>query len=380
MSMVAPMSTGTAITGSGVYAPPNVVSNEEICAVFNEYVRRENARNAAAIAAGEVTPLQESSPAFIEKASGIVRRHVQDAGGILDLERMVPSIPDRPDDQLCVQAEYCVAAAQKALAAANRHPEDIDLVILSTSTLQRPYPSISVEVQSALGARGYAYDMTMGCSSVTYALRAASAAIRCGDARRALIVNAELCSPFVDYRDRDSHFIFGDAGTALVVEPADDVARPGAFEILSTRVFSRFSSNIRNNVGHLNRCDTEHQFASDKLFYQQGRRVFKDIVPLASQFILDHLAEHGLTPDRVHRYWLHQANSNMNDLIAKRVLGRDPTQAEAPLVLAEYGNTASAGSIIAFDHYQDDIPSGAYGLICSFGAGYSIGSALLRRM
>ena len=379
MSTVAAMSTGTAITGTGVYAPPNVVSNEELCAVFNEHVRRENARNAAAIAAGEVTPLQESSPAFIEKASGIQRRHVQDASGLLDLDRMVPNIPDRPDDQLCVQAEYCVNAAKKALAAANRHAEDIDLVILSTSTLQRPYPSISVEVQDALGARGYAYDMTMGCSSVTYALRAATAALQAGHARRALIVNAELCSPFVDYRDRDSHFIFGDAGTALVVEPVAD-ARPGAFEILSTRAFSRFSSNIRNNVGHLNRCDPEHQLASDKLFYQQGRRVFKDIVPLASQFIIDHLAESGLTPDRVHRYWLHQANSNMNDLIAKRVLGRDPTQAEAPLVLAEYGNTASSGSIIAFDHYHDDLPSGAYGLICSFGAGYSIGSALLRRV
>jgi beta-ketodecanoyl-[acyl-carrier-protein] synthase len=374
------MSTGTAITGSGVYTPPHVVSNDALCAVFNEWVRRENERNAAAIAAGEVEPLRESTPEFIEKASGIHRRHVQDASGMLDIERMVPNIPNRPDDQLCIQAEYSVGAARKALAEANRSAEEIDLVILATSTLQRPYPSISVEVQNALGARGYAYDMTMGCSSVSYAIRAASDAIRCGHARRALVVNPELCSPFVDYRDRDSHFIFGDAGTALVIEPADDVARQGAFEIVSTRAFSRFSSNIRNNIGHLNRCDPAHQFDRDKLFYQQGRRVFKDIVPLASQFILDHLAEFDLTPDRIYRYWLHQANSNMNDLIAKRVLGRDATREEAPLVLADYGNTASAGSIIAFDHSHQDVPSGAFGLICSFGAGYSIGSALLRRM
>jgi beta-ketodecanoyl-[acyl-carrier-protein] synthase len=374
------MSTGTAITGSGVYTPPHVVSNDALCAVFNEWVRRENERNAAAIAAGEVEPLRESTPEFIEKASGIHRRHVQDASGMLDIERMVPNIPNRPDDQLCIQAEYSVGAARKALAEANRSAEEIDLVILATSTLQRPYPSISVEVQNALGARGYAYDMTMGCSSVSYAIRAASDAIRCGHAKRALVVNPELCSPFVDYRDRDSHFIFGDAGTALVIEPADDVARQGAFEIVSTRAFSRFSSNIRNNTGHLNRCDPAHQFDRDKLFYQQGRRVFKDIVPLASQFILDHLAEFDLTPDRIYRYWLHQANSNMNDLIAKRVLGRDATREEAPLVLADYGNTASAGSIIAFDHSHQDVPSGAFGLICSFGAGYSIGSALLRRM
>jgi beta-ketodecanoyl-[acyl-carrier-protein] synthase len=374
------MSTGTAITGTGVYTPPHVLSNEDLCAVFNEYVRRENERNAAAIAAGEVEPLRESTPEFIVKASGILRRYVQDVSGLLDVERMIPNIPDRPDDQLCYQAEYSVEAARKALAAAGRHAEEIDLVILSTSTLQRPYPSISVEVQEALGARGYAYDMTMGCSSVTYAIRAASDAIRCGHARRALVVNPEMCTPFVDFRDRDSHFIFGDAGTAVVIEPADDVAREGAFEILSSKAFSRFSTNIRNNLGHLNRCDPAHQFARDKLFYQQGRRVFKDIVPLAAQFILDHLDELDLSPDRVYRYWLHQANSNMNDLIAKRVLGRAPTQAEAPLVLADYGNTASAGSIIAFDRHHADVPAGAFGLICSFGAGYSIGSVLLRRM
>jgi beta-ketodecanoyl-[acyl-carrier-protein] synthase len=293
---------------------------------------------------------------------------------------MVPNIPDRPDGELSIQAEYSVEAARKALAAAGRSAEDIDLVILSTSTLQRPFPSISVEVQEALGARGYAYDMTMGCSSVTYGIRAASDAIRCGHAKRALVVNPELCSPFVDYRDRDCHFIFGDAGTAVVVERADDVARSGAFEILSSKAFSRYSTNIRNNLGHLNRCDPAHQFARDKLFYQQGRRVFKDIVPLASQFIVEHLAAHDLSPDRVFRYWLHQANSNMNDLIAKRVLGRAPTQEEAPLVLADYGNTASAGSIIALDRYHEDVPAGAYGLVCSFGAGYSIGSVLLRRM
>lgn len=374
------MSTGTAITGTGVYTPEHVISNEELCAAFNEYVGRENERNAAAIAAGTVEPLRESSPEFIVKASGILRRHVHDASGLLDVDRMVPIIPDRPDDQLCVQAEYAVKAAEKALAAANRHAEDIDLLILATSTLQRPYPSIGVEVQDALGARGSAYDMTMGCSSVSYALRAASDAIRCGSATRALIVNPELCTPFTDFRDRDCHFIFGDAGTALVVEPADDVAREGAFEILSIRAFSRFSSNIRNNLGHLNRCDPEHQLARDKLFYQQGRRVFKDIVPLASQYILDHLAAHELTPDQITRYWLHQANSNMNELIAKRVLGRVATREEAPMVLAEYGNTASAGSIIALDENHEDLPAGACGLLCTFGAGYSIGSVLLRRM
>jgi beta-ketodecanoyl-[acyl-carrier-protein] synthase len=69
----------------------------------------------------------------------------------------------------------------------------------------------------------------------------------------------------------------------------------------------------------------------------------------------------------------------MNDLIAQRLLGREPTSREAPLILEEYANTASAGSAIAFSRYSDDLPGGAYGIMASFGAGYSLGSVLLRR-
>ena len=374
------MSTRTAITGSGVYTPDSVITNEELCDVFNQYVRRENERNAAAIAAGEMTPLSESSAEFIEKASGIKQRYAVDRTGILDVDRMVPNIPQRPDEEMSHQCEHAVAAARKALAAANLQPQDIDLVILSTSTLQRPYPSIGIEVQTALGIDGYGYDMAVGCSSVTFAIRAATEALQCGNATRALVVTPELTTPFLNFRDRDSHFIFGDASTAVVIERMDQGVREGAFEILSTKAFARFSSNIRNNSGYFNRCDPATQFAQDKLFYQQGRRVFKDIVPLASKFIIEHIESHDLQPDQMSRLWLHQANRNMNSLIGTRVMGRAPTEEEAPLVLAEYANTASAGSLIAFDLYHDDLPSGAYGLLCSFGAGYSIGSVLVRRL
>jgi beta-ketodecanoyl-[acyl-carrier-protein] synthase len=374
------MSTGTAISGSGVYTPESILTNEELCAAFNEWVRRDNDKHADAIARGEREPLLESTPEFIEKASGIKRRYVQDRTGLLDPDRLVPNIPDRPEDQMSYQCEYAVKAAEKALAAAGRHPEEIDLVILTASNLQRPYPSIGIEVQNALGTRGNAYDMIAGCSSATYAMRAATEAIQCGNATRALVVVPELTTGHMNFHDRDSHFIFGDAGTAVVIEAADDVAVDGAFEILSTRAYTQFSSNIRNNAGYLNRCDPARQFDLDKLFHQQGRRVFKDIVPLAAKFMSDHLAAHDLEPADVSRYWLHQANINMNSLIAKRLLGREASLEEAPIILDEFANTASAGSIIAFSIHHEDLPPGAYGMMCSFGAGYSIGSLLLRRM
>jgi beta-ketodecanoyl-[acyl-carrier-protein] synthase len=101
---------------------------------------------------------------------------------------------------------------------------------------------------------------------------------------------------------------------------------------------------------------------------------------MVSDQIRDHLAEHGLAPGDVKRMWLHQANMGMNRLIAKTLLGRDPEPEEAPVILDEYANTSSAGSVIAFHKYKDDLEPGAVGVLCSFGAGYSIGSVIVRKV
>src|SRR5205085_11891941 len=151
--------------------------------------------------------------------------------------------------------------------------------------------------------------------------RLACQAVRLGQAKCALVVVPEMTTGHMNWRDRDSHFIFGDAGVALVIEPTAS-AKPGAWEILSTQMLSKWSNTIRNNAGYLNRCDPDTQHADDKLFHQQGRRVFKDVVPMASKFITEHLEQHDLKPQQVARYWLHQANAQMNELIAKYILGR----------------------------------------------------------
>ena len=144
--------TGTSITGHGVWHPPTVLTNEELCTGFNEFVRRDNAKHADAIAAGKRTALQLSTPEFIVKASGIKQRYVQDKTGLIDPERMCPNIPDRREDELSYQAEYAVNAANQALAVAGRTGEDVDLVVLGASNLQRLYPALAIEVQHALGA------------------------------------------------------------------------------------------------------------------------------------------------------------------------------------------------------------------------------------
>lgn len=365
--------TGTAITGHGVWHPENVLSNDELVAAFNEFVRRHNASHP------DQPPLKESSSEFIEKASGIKQRYVHDKTGLVDPERMCPNIPDRPEEALSAQAEYSINAAKRALAKAGRTGEDIDLVVLGASNLQRMYPAIAIEVQEAIGARGWALDMSLGCSAATGATIVASQAIQSGTASCALVVVPELTTGHMNWRDRDSHFIFGDASVALVLERADR-AKPGAWEILSTKMLSKYSPTaIRNNAGYLDRCDPTTQFSDSKLFHQQGRKVFKDVVPMASKFILEHLQSSDLTPQQIGRYWLHQANQKLNDLVAERVLGRRATIEESPIILDEYGNTASAGSLIAFALHSDDLAAGTYGIMCSFGAGYSLGSLLLQR-
>jgi len=362
------ISTGTAITGAGVWHPEHVLTNAELCVAFNEFVRRANA-------AGAQPPLKESSPEFIERASGIQRRYIVDKTGVLDPERMCPNVPERPDDQLSVQAEFAVHAISRALAAAGRVGEDVDLVVCGTSMLQRSYPAIAIEVQHAIGAHGLGFDLTLGCASATAAIQVATTSVQAGLAKCAVVVSPELMSAHNNWRERDGHFLFGDASVALVIEPV----RPGAWEILSVRAMSRFSSNIRNNFGFMNRLDPATQLGADKLFYQQGRRVYKDVVPMAAKFIADHVQAHGIAPGEVSRYWLHQANQNMNELIAERILGRPATRAEAPVIIDTYGNTASAGAAIAFTEHNADLGTGSYGLLAAFGAGYSVGSVVMQR-
>lgn len=367
------------ISGTGLYTPANSISNDELVESFNTYVHRFNSENAAAIEAGEIQPLPESSSAFIEKASGIKSRYVTDKAGILDPERMVPRIPERNNDEWSILCEMSVKAAEEALARAGKTAADIDGVIVACSNLQRAYPAVAIEVQAALGVKGFGFDMNVACSSATFGIQNAVNSIKLGQARAILMVNPEICTGHMNFRDRDSHFIFGDACTAVIIEREDLATSAQQWDVISTKLVTEFSNNIRNNFGFLNRAAEEHMNDPDKLFIQEGRKVFKEVCPMVAELIGEHLAENDIAVESVKRFWLHQANLNMNHLIVRRLLGRDATEEEAPVILDTYANTSSAGSVIAFHKHQDDLPSGSLGVLSSFGAGYSIGSVILRK-
>ena len=368
------------ISGTGLFTPSEVISNAELVASYNAYVVLQNAKNTAAIAAGTVKELVPSSIEFIEKASGIKQRHVINKAGVLDPTRMKPYFAPRPDEQISLMAELGRDAALQAMKAAGKVGSDIDAVLCASANMQRAYPAMAVEIQQAIGAGGFGFDMNVACSSATFAIEQAVNSVRAGTARCVLVVNPEITSAHLEWRDRDCHFIFGDVCTALIVEAADTATSADQWEVLGTKLATQFSNNIRNNAGFMNRCEDTDPDARDKTFMQEGRKVFKEVVPMASAHIAQHLGTLGFEPTQVRRYWLHQANLGMNQFVVRKLVGGDVTQDIAPIILDEYANTASAGSIIAFHDHHADLTSGALGVICSFGAGYSVGSVVVRRV
>ncbi|CAN5729173.1 beta-ketoacyl-ACP synthase III [soil metagenome] len=368
-----------AITGTGLYTPKQSISNDELVAAFNAWVAAENARNEGPIARGEMKPLESSSADFITSASGIGRRYVMDRSGILDPAILAPRIPERSNEEHGIQCEMALAAAGEAMAQAGTTPDRIGAVIVACSNLQRSYPAISVEVQEALGVKGFAFDMNVACSSATFGINVARDLVSAGSVESAIVISPEICTGHLNFRDRESHFIFGDACTAVVVEKIETTRAREVFEILGTRLATKYSNNIRNNAGFLGRAAPEHRDDPDKLFVQHGRKVFKEVSPMVAELIASHLDSLAIAPTSIKRMWLHQANGTMNQWIARKVLGRDATAEEAPSVLEEYANTSSCGSIITFHKNRAGLAAGDIGVICSFGAGYSVGSVIVRK-
>jgi beta-ketodecanoyl-[acyl-carrier-protein] synthase len=378
-SMPTPRAHSAVISGTGLYTPKHVITNEELVAAYNAWATQYNDAHANKIHQGELEAKPLSSADFIAKASGIRQRFAYIKDGILDINRMRPRIPERSEAELSDQAEIAVLAARDALKAAGKAPADIDAVVVSCAYTQRPYPAIAIEVQHALKIKGFAFDMLVACSAATFALHRAYEMVLAGTARCVLLINPELTSPQVNYQDRDSHFIFGDVATATIVERSDTCSASLSFEILSTRAETKFSSNVRSNVSYLSRVNDVDPFGADKLFHQNGRRVFKEVCPMVDRHLRGHLQALGLAVKDIRRWWLHQANINMNQMIIQKLLGREANAGEAPIILDRYANTASAGSIIAFHLHKNGLAAGDLGVISSFGAGYSMGSLIVRK-
>lgn len=368
------------MSGIGTVIPEASITNEELVASYNAWVEDENPGRKRQ----GLEPLQKSDSEFIVYASGVKKRHVIDREGILDPKRMSPRFKARPDDDLSMEAEFGAKSARRALDYAGLEGRDIDMVICAASHHQRPYPAVAIEIQREIGAQGSGFDMGLGCSSAGAALHVAVNLVRTGAHRRVLVVTPEIITGHLNFRDRQTHFIFGDASASMIVEamPTKPAGR-GIFEIIDTRGWTQFSNNIRTNLGYMTRNEQDDPYLismEGNMIKQVGQKVFKEVTHAAHRFITQFLADHQISPNDVRRYWLHQANGRMNAMILKLALGHEADQDRAPTVLERLGNTAAAGAIVALDENHRDLEEGDIGLLCAFGAGYSIGSALMRRI
>ena len=369
------------ISGTGLFTPSESISNAELVESYNKFVDEHNTEHKKKIESGSMQPLEKSSVEFIEKASGVKSRFVQNKSGILDTSFMRPKLKERKEEELSNLAEMGIAAAKEAITNSGINVDDLGAVIVACSNLERPYPAIAIEIQSALGIKGFAFDMNVACSSATFGIQTIYDMIKSGSMKSALMINPEICSGHLNFRDRDCHFIFGDVATAVVLERIEDNnLKNNCYEIIGTKLLTEFSNNIRNNYGFLNNSSPDGVGKSDKLFHQNGRKVFKEVVPKVSNLIKEHLEECEIPVGDIKGMYLHQANENMNKLISKYVLGHEAAKDLAPVVLDEYANTSSAGSIIAFHKHNQSLQKDDLAIICSFGAGYSVGNVIVRKL
>ena len=365
------------IAGTGIWYPDDSISNDEIVESFNSYVDSFNDTNKDAINNNKVLKLEYSSTEFIEKASGIKTRHVIDKKGILDINKMMPSVVHEDASKMSIHAEVGIKAALKALQNAKMSASDIDAVILGTSHAARNYPSVAIEIQNELGIKGYAYDMLVGCSSTTFAINNAISDISSGVANNVLVINPEISTPFVNYAKRDIHFIFGDGCVATII--SKNKTSDNCYKIIDRKLITKFSNNIRSDWSYFVRAAEDEKAFDDLLFYQNGNSVFKEVCPMVAEFISSQLDSKNIQPKEISKFWLHQANSRMVNLIVTKIIGSDNFDSSlAPLPIEKFGNLASAGSMFAFNLYNDLEP-GEKGLICSFGAGYSVCSIIVQK-
>ena len=366
------------IAGTGLWYPEEKISNEELVNTYNTYVEKFNTENKSKINDGSVVPMEYSSVEFIEKASGIKSRHVVDKEGILDINRMMPRVQNELEGRMSAHVEAGIKASQDAMKQANVTPEQIDGVIVGTSHSARNYPAIAIEIQNELNIKGYAYDMLVGCSSTTFAINNAFSDIASGLAETILVVNPEINTPGVDFTRRDNHFIFGDGCAASVIQKNSKSQK--AFKILDRKLYTQFSNNIRSNFSYLNRAAVDRVNEDKLMFNQNGRGVFKDVCPLVASLIKEQLNKNNILPNQISKFWLHQANGKMIRLITSKILGTDDFPDNiSPMPIAQFGNLASVGSLFAFN-LNNDLKKGDKGVICSFGAGYSVCSIIVEKI
>jgi 3-oxoacyl-[acyl-carrier-protein] synthase-3 len=315
------------VTALGVYAPPKVVTNDDLAQIM------------------------DTSDEWITTRTGIKRRHVA------------------ADDEFTTDLAF--RAVEDLL---RRHgpgaPAGVDLVIVATNTPDAFFPSTAALVQARFGLKAGAFDLLAACPGWLYALSVAKAYVESGQAKRVLAIGAEALTKVINWDDRSTAVLFGDGAGAVVVE-----AVPEPYGLRSMVIGADGGGGAHLHLGALGRCLPGGTPLTDKL-YMNGREVFKFAVRVMNTATLEAVEKAGLTSDDVSLFVPHQANLRIIEAARER-LGLP--EERVIVTVDEYGNNSTASIPLALAHALDAgrIAPGDHLLLVSFGAGLTWASAVL---
>ncbi|WP_084570663.1 beta-ketoacyl-ACP synthase III [Methylosinus sp. PW1] len=317
------------VVGLGSYLPSRILTNEELAAKV------------------------DTSDEWITQRTGIKERHIA-----------------APGETTSMLGEK---AARAALADAGLGPEDIDLVIVGTSTPDYTFPSTATQIQAALGmTHGAAFDLQAVCSGFVYALTTAEKFLRSGSHKRALVIGAETFSRILDWNDRTTCVLFGDGAGAIVLEARESEGSLAERGILTTHLRSdgRHRAKLHVDGGPSSTGTVGH-------LRMEGKEVFRFAVGMVTDVVTDAFAATGFTAADLSWFVPHQANRRIIDMSATK-LGIAPEKVVATVHL--HGNTSAASIPLALSVARDDgrIKRDDLVMLEAVGGGFTWGSALIR--
>jgi 3-oxoacyl-[acyl-carrier-protein] synthase III len=318
------------IRGCGAYLPEKILTNQDLSKIV------------------------DTDDSWITERTGIKERHIAAEGELT--------------------SDLGIAAARRALEAAEIDAKDIDLIVLATSTPDQTFPATAVTIQAALGiTQGAAFDMQAVCSGFVYALSAADNFLKSGQHRRALVIGSETFSRILDWEDRTTCVLFGDGAGAVVID-AQRVT-PGKADERGI-----IGSVLRSDGRYRNMLYVDGGPSSSKAvghLRMQGREVFRFAVGAISEVIEETLKAYDLTADDIDWFVPHQANKRILDGTAKK-LGIAPEK--IVMTLEKHGNTSAASIPLALDAAIQDgrLKKGDMVLMEAMGGGFTWGSVLAR--
>ncbi len=321
------------ILGTGAYAPSRILTNHDLEKIIN------------------------TSDTWIIERTGIKQRHIAADGE--------------------VTSDMAVAAAREALEMAATDPIDLDMIIVGTISPDMPMPSCAVFVQAKLGAsRAFAFDLSAACAGSLYGMAIADQFIRSGKARRVLVIGAELLSRLVDWEDRSTCVLFGDAAGAMVLGPTPEPTRG----VISTHLHSDGTAAGALSIpGGGSKYPQSEDVLARKLnkISMNGREVYKYATRALPEVILEALAANGLKPGAIDHVISHQANVRIVESVVDKLgIPRE----KCWLNIDRYGNTSSASLPISLDEANraGRLKPGDLVAMMAIGAGMAWGSALVR--